>query len=185
MIQIGNTLISEDLLDEDFVCNLSACKGVCCVEGEAGAPVTAAEAELLEREFDNIQEFLRPEGIAAIQQHGKYTTNPHNELETPLVEGKECAYVVFRNDGTAACGIEDAYHAGKTDFQKPISCHLYPVRLKEYPSFTAVNYHRWAICDVACKLGKELQVPVYKFLKIALIRRFGIAWYEQLERSGK
>lgn len=185
MLQIGNTLISEDLLEEDFICNLAACKGACCVEGEAGAPLTSAEAGLLEHKFENIQEFLRPEGINAILEQGKYVTNPINELETPLVDGKECAYTVFRENGTAACGIEDAYNAGKTDFQKPISCHLYPVRIKEYLTFTAVNYHRWDICSAACTLGKQLKTPVYKFLKTPLIRRFGKDWYEQLEQSKK
>ncbi|MAP81785.1 MAG: hypothetical protein CL526_11930 [Aequorivita sp.] len=187
MFQLGKTIVSEDIIEKDFVCNLNACKGACCIEGEAGAPVTAEEAPILESIYPKVKPFLRAEGIAAIEKHGTYITTSNKELETPLVEGKECAYVTFTDHGIASCGIEDAYNAGAlteetVDFIKPISCHLYPVRVQAYSEFSAVNYHRWPICDDACTLGKELQVPVYKFVKTALIRKFGENWYNQLEK---
>jgi len=182
MFQLGKTIVSEDLIEKDFVCNLSACKGACCIEGEAGAPVTEEEVNILKEIYSKVMPFLRPEGIAAIEKQGTHIKTELDELETPLVEGKECAYVTFTDKGIASCGIEDAYNAGAIDFRKPISCHLYPVRVQEYSEFAAVNYHRWPICNDACTLGKELQVPVYKFVKTALIRKFGENWYAELEK---
>lgn len=187
MFQLGKTIVSEDIISKDFVCNLSACKGACCIEGEAGAPVTSEEVGILKDIYSKVKPFLRPEGIAAIEKLGTHIETEYGEFETPLVEGKECAYVTFAANGTAGCGIEDAYNAGEIDsiasgFQKPVSCHLYPVRVQEYSEFAAVNYHRWPICDDACTLGKELQVPVYKFVKTALIRKFGENWYAELEK---
>ncbi len=182
MFQLGKTIVSEDIIEKDFVCNLSACKGACCIEGEAGAPVTEEEVDILKEIYPKVKPFLRPEGIAAIEMQGTHVESDMGELETPLVKGKECAYVTFTKDGIASCGIEDAYNAGAIDFQKPVSCHLYPVRVQEYSEFSAVNYHRWPICDPACALGKELQVPIYKFVKTALIRKFGENWYAELEK---
>lgn len=182
MFQLGKTIVSEDILEKEFVCNLGVCKGACCIEGEAGAPVSEVETRILQDSYEKIKPFLRPEGIAAIAAQGTHVVSPLNELETPLVNGKECAYVSFSESGIAGCGIEDAYNAGEVDFRKPISCHLYPVRVQEYSEFSAVNYHRWPICNDACTLGKELKVPVYKFVKDALIRKFGAHWYAQLEK---
>ena len=181
MFQLGKTIISEQLLEKEFVCNLSACKGACCVEGEAGAPLTEEETQLLTDIYPKITDYLRPEGIAAIEEQGTHIKTDNGDLETPLVNDRECAYAVFREDGTAACGIEDAANDGVVDFKKPISCHLYPVRVTDYSEFAAVNYHRWPICDDACSLGAELGVPVYKFVKEALIRKFGPDWYSGLE----
>lgn len=181
MFQLGKTIVSEDIIEKDFVCNLNACKGACCVEGEAGAPVTKEEVNILAEIYPKVKPFLRPEGIVAIESQGTHIENEWGELETPLVEGNECAYVTFK-DGIAGCGIEDAYNAGEIDFQKPVSCHLYPIRVQDYSEFAAVNYHRWPICDPACALGKELQVPIYKFVKTALIRKFGENWYAELEK---
>ncbi len=187
MFQLGKTIVSEDIIEKDFVCNLNACKGACCIEGEAGAPVTEEEVEILNEIYPKVKPFLRPEGIKAIEKQGTHIKTDLGELETPLVDGKECAYVTFTDKGIASCGIEDAFNAGTIDpiaigFRKPISCHLYPVRVQEYSEFAAVNYHRWPICDDACTLGKELQVPVYKFVKTALIRKFGENWYAELEK---
>ncbi len=182
MFQLGKTIVSEEIIEKDFVCNLNACKGACCIEGEAGAPITENEVEILKEIYPKVKPFLRPEGIQAIEAQGTHIKTDLDELETPLVEGKECAYVTFKENGTASCGIEDAYNAGAIDFMKPISCHLYPVRVQDYSEFAAVNYHRWPICDDACSLGKELQVPVYKFVKTALIRKFGENWYAELEK---
>jgi len=184
MFQIGKTIISEELLEEEFVCNLSACKGACCVDGDAGAPLTAEETKILEEIYPQVKPLLRKEGIEAIEQQGSWVTGSDGELETPLIEGKECAYVIF--DGkTALCGIEQAYNQGLVGWKKPVSCHLYPVRIKEFAEFSAVNYHQWHICSPACELGKSLQVPVYKFVKEALIRRFGEDWYGKLEKTAE
>lgn len=180
MFQIGDTLISEDILSEDFVCNLSKCKGICCVAGDSGAPLNDEELPILDDIFEEIKPFLRKEGIEAIEKEGKYTQDLDGEWVTTLVEGNECAYVIFDENGVSKCGIEKAWEEGATDFKKPISCHLYPIRLKEYKKFTAVNYHAWDICSDACVLGKELQVNVAHFLKDALIRKFGQEWYDEL-----
>lgn len=182
MFQIKNTIVSEDIIEKDFVCNLNACKGECCIAGEAGAPLEAKEVEILDAIYDKVAPYLRPEGKAAIAAQGTTIQTENGDLETPLVNGAECAYVTFNDKGFASCGIEDAFNDGAVDFRKPISCHLYPVRVQQYSSFAAVNYHRWPICDDACTLGKELQVPVYKFTKNALIRKFGASWYEELEK---
>jgi hypothetical protein len=183
MFQLGKTIISEEIIQKDFVCNLSSCKGICCIEGEAGAPLEKEETEILEEIYPKVKPFLRPEGIEAIEKQGTWVTNDFSELETPLINGKDCVYVIFNEKGTASCAIEEAYNQGIVDWKKPISCHLYPVRVKDYSEFAAVNYHKWEICDDACSLGKELQVPVYKFVKEALIRKFGQNWYDALEKT--
>ena len=181
MIQLGKTLISEDIIEKDFVCNLSACKGACCVDGDAGAPLEESELKILMDIYPKVKPFLRPEGIKAIEEQGLFTTTD-GEHETTLIDGKDCAYVTFDENETALCGIEEAYNQGEVKWKKPISCHLYPVRVQDYSEFSAVNYHKWQICDDACTLGKELQVPVYKFVKQALVRKFGEDWYTELEK---
>ena len=185
MIQLGKTIISEEILEKQFVCDLTKCKGACCVEGDAGAPLEAAEVKKLEEIFEDVKPFLRPAGIKAIEKQGTSVRGLDLEMETTLVEGKECAYVIFDQSGTTKCGIEKAWEQGAVDFRKPISCHLYPIRITEYPSFSAVNYHKWPICSDACALGAELKVPVYKFLKDSLIRKYGEKWYGELEEIGE
>ena len=181
MFQLHKTIVSEEILEKEFVCNLSACKGACCVDGDAGAPLDGEETRILAEIYPKIKPFLRPEGILAIEEQGTHVISDFGELETPLIDGKDCAYVIF--DGkTALCGIEQAYNQGLVDWKKPVSCHLYPIRVKEYSDFSAVNYHKWHICDDACSLGKELEVPVYKFVKEALVRKFGQQWYDELEK---
>ncbi len=181
MIQIEDKLISEEVFSEEFVCNLSKCKGACCVEGDIGAPLDKAEAKILEDIYDKVKPYLTEEGIKAIEQKGKWEIDPaDNEYVTPMVEDRECAYVTFDENGITKCGIEKAYEDGAVDWQKPISCHLYPIRVSEYSTFTALNYHRWPICNDACTLGKELQVPVYKFLKTPIIRKYGEEFYTTL-----
>ena len=182
MFQIGKTIVSEDIIQKDFVCNLAACKGACCIDGDAGAPLDPEETKILQDIYPKVKPFLRKEGIAAIEAQGTFITTEDGELETPLINGADCAYVTFDNKGTALCGIEEAYNQGEIDWKKPVSCHLYPVRVQDYSEFAAVNYHHWHICDDACTLGKELQVPVYKFVKQALVRKFGEDWYEELEK---
>ncbi|KMQ67821.1 hypothetical protein ACM39_10780 [Chryseobacterium sp. FH2] len=178
MIQIDDKLISEDIFSEEFVCNLTKCKGACCVEGDVGAPLDKDELEILDNIFDKIKPYLTQEGIKALEEQGTWTTDPMDGMYvTPMVEGRECAYVTFDERGITKCGIEKAYEDGAIDWQKPISCHLYPIRITEYSAFTALNYHEWNVCSDACVLGKELQVPVYKFLKTPLIRKYGEEFY--------
>jgi hypothetical protein len=181
MFQLNKTIVSEEILEKEFVCNLSACKGACCVDGDAGAPLDKSEVEKLKEIYPKIKPFLRKEGIKAIEEQGTSVIGEDGEDETTLIGGKDCAYVIF-DKKTALCGIEQAYNQGIVDWKKPVSCHLYPIRVKEYADFSAVNYHKWHICDDACSLGKELDVPVYKFLKEALIRKFGQEWYDELEK---
>jgi len=180
MFAIGKTIVSEEILQKEFVCNLSACKGACCVDGDAGAPLEEDEALILKEIFPKIKSFLRKEAIATIEEQGTHVIGEDGGLETPLLNGAECAYIIF--DGkTALCGIEQAYNQGIISWKKPVSCHLYPVRIQQYSEFAAVNYHQWHICSDACSLGKELQVPIYQFVKEALIRKFGSEWYQELE----
>ena len=181
MFQLGKAIVSESIIDKDFVCNLSACKGACCIDGDAGAPLTEDETRILKNIYPKVKPFLRAEGIKAIEEQGTHVVSDFDELETPLIDDADCAYVIFDEKNTALCGIEEAYNKGVIDFKKPVSCHLYPIRIKDYSEFSAVNYDKWEICDDACVLGKELQVPVYKFVKDALIRKFGEHWYAELE----
>lgn len=181
MFQIGKTIVSEDIIEKEFVCNLSACKGECCIAGDSGAPLDADEVAVMKDVYPKVKPFLRPEGVAEIEKQGVTITTDFGDFETPLVNDAECAYVIFDDKNTALCGIEAAYRAGEITWKKPISCHLYPVRIQSYSSFSAVNYHHWSICDDACALGEELKVPTYKFLKEPLIRKFGEGWYEELE----
>lgn len=181
MFQLGKTIVSEDILEKDFVCNLSACKGACCVDGDAGAPLSEEETKILAEIYPKVKPFLRKEGIEAIEKLGTSVIGTDGTLETTLIDEKDCAYVIF--DGqTALCGIEQAYNQGEVSWKKPVSCHLYPIRVKDFTEFAAVNYDRWDICDDACTLGKELQVPIYIFVKEALIRKFGEDWYSELEK---
>ena len=182
MFQLGKTIVSEDIIEKDFVCNLNACKGACCVDGDAGAPLEEDEAKILQEIYPKVKPFLRQEGIKAIEKQGVFITTEDGELETPLINNTDCAYVNFDDRGIALCAIEEAYNQGDVSWKKPVSCHLYPVRVKDYSEFSAVNYHKWQICDDACALGKELQVPIYKFVKEALVRKFGEDWYMELEK---
>ncbi len=184
MFQLNKTIVSEEILEKEFVCNLSACKGACCVDGDAGAPLEEEETKILAEIFPKVKPFLRPEGVKAIEEQGTHVVSDFGELETPLIDGKDCAYVIF--DGkTALCGIEQAYNQGIVDWKKPVSCHLYPIRIKEYSDFSAVNYHKWHICSDACALGEELGVPVYQFVKEALVRKFGQQWFDELDKVAK
>ena len=184
MIHIDDTIISEVLLEKKFVCNLKACKGACCVEGDAGAPLEEDELAQLEKVYPIVKEYLSEDSIKVLEQD-LYTVDSDGDYVTTLINDKECAYVVFEEDGASKCGIEQAYLDGKTEWKKPISCHLFPVRLTKYESFTAVNYAYWDICDDACVLGEQLGVKTYQFLKEPLIRKFGVKWFKELELADK
>ena len=182
MIIVGQTLVSEDLFDQQFVCDLNACKGACCIEGESGAPIEADELLRIEENLEAVKPFMRSEGLKAIEASGPYVVDEDGEFVTSLVSKHgACVFVTFDEKGIAKCALEQAYNAGATNWKKPISCHLYPVRLAQLTEYVAVNYHRWQVCEPACACGSALKVPVYRFLKEPLIRRFGEAWYAELE----
>ena len=182
MISIQNTLISEDILEKKFVCDLTACKGACCVEGDSGAPLEKKELKKLETVFEEVKPYLNKKGLKAIEKQGLFVVDSDGDYTTPLVAaGKECAYVIFDETNTAKCAIEMAFLDGKIKWQKPISCHLYPIRITSYKHYDAVNYHSWDICKPACSCGEKLNVPVYKFLKNPLIRKYGKSWFEELQ----
>lgn len=184
MIIVQDKLVSDDLVEQQFVCNLAACKGACCWEGDYGAPLDAAELAVLDAIYDRVKPFLSPAGIDVIEREGKYLRfEQTDEWVTPLINNGPCAYMTYDALGIAKCGIEQAWKAGVVDFQKPVSCHLYPVRIEknEELGFEALNYHEWDICSAACSLGKKEKVPVFRFVKDALIRKYGEAFYEELE----
>ena len=180
MIQIGETLISDDIVEEPFLCDLCACKGQCCVDGESGAPLTDEESEQIRGILPVIWDDLSPAAKALIGQQGIDYIDYDGERVTSIINGKECVFTCFDEEGVCRCVIDKAYREGRIDVQKPISCHLYPIRLQEYDDYTAINYHRWSVCRSAVKEGKRAGVPVYRFLKEPLIRKFGEAWYREL-----
>ena len=183
MLQIKDTLVSLDLVERFFLCDLNSCLGECCIEGDAGAPLTEEEAKKIEALLPEIWEDLLPQAQDEIKKNGVSYIDEEGDRVTTIVDGKNCAFTCYGEGGMCYCAIEKAYREGRVDFYKPISCHLYPVRLKEYATFTAVNYHRWKICKCAEVLGRKEGVRVYQFLKEPLIRRFGTEWYEELEKA--
>lgn len=182
MLLIENTLVSEDLLKKKFVCELNSCKGECCIAGDSGAPLDEDELPILEQVYEKVKPYMSEAGIKAVEEQGPHLVDSDGDFVTPLVEGnKECAYVYFENS-IAKCAIEKAYLNGDISWKKPISCHLYPVRLKKMRTgVTAVNYEKWDVCSAACTNGKALDVKVYRFLKEPLIRKFGEKWFNELE----
>ena len=170
-----------DVLREKFLCDLKACKGECCIEGDAGAPVEFEEIEKLEEVLPVIWDDLAPEAQAIIKKQGVVYTDQEGDLVTSIVNNKDCVFTCYAPDGTCYCAIEKAYREGKVDFCKPVSCALYPIRVGNYGPYKAVNYHRWNVCKAAVLLGQKENLPVYKFLKEPLIRKFGEDWYAELE----
>ncbi|MDR0893667.1 MAG: DUF3109 family protein [Mediterranea sp.] len=185
MVEIEDIIVSFDVLREKFLCNLEACKGACCVEGDAGAPVEEDEVSKLEEVLPIVWEELAPAARAVIEKQGVVYIDEEGDLFTSIVGGKDCVFTCHDEKGCCYCAIEKAYREGKTDFYKPISCHLYPIRVSDYGRYKAVNYHRWEACKAAVLLGQKENLPVYKFLKEPLIRKFGEAWYEELEIAAK
>lgn len=188
MLMIGDVLISDEVVKEQFLCNLNACKGACCWEGDSGAPLDEEELATLERIYEDVKPFLLPEGRAAIAEHGPYVYyEDPEEYGTTLVNNGACAFMTYDSEGIAKCGIEQAWRAGATDFRKPVSCHLYPLRAlhHEPTGLQALNYDRWDICSAACELGKAQQLPVYQFAKEAIVRKYGADFYEQLDAAAQ
>ena len=181
LIEVEGKIVSTQLFDRKFVCDLSACKGACCIEGDAGAPLTLEEVSILEDNLEEIKPYMREEGLRAVESTGVFYMDQDNEPVTTLVNEAECAFVYFDEQGITKCSVEQAHREGKIDFKKTISCHLYPIRTKEYTDFTALNYDDWKICAPACACGDKLDVPVYKFLKEPLIRAFGKHFFTEMD----
>ena len=183
MIEIDDKIVSADLLRECFACDLTQCKGICCVEGNAGAPLEMDEVDVLEEEWENYRPYMTPEGIEAVERQGFMVVDPDGDYTTPLVDDAECAFSCEEN-GITYCAIERAWKEGKTSFRKPISCPLYPIRLASFSNGSiGLNYHRWEVCRPACECGKRLGIPVYRALKEPIVRRFGEDFYHQLEAA--
>jgi len=183
MIVIGDVILSDDIAEQFFVCDIEKCKGACCVEGDLGAPLEEDEKPKLEAVFEDVKPYMTQKGIEEIEKQGIYILDEEGDYSTPTIDHRECAYAVYDEKGILKCSIEQAYLDGKSEFRKPISCHLYPIRITKYDQYDALNYDRWQICSPACGLGTALGVPVYRFLKEALIRKYGEAWYKQLEEE--
>ncbi len=182
MIIIDNTIVSDDLFQVRFTCHLKHCFGACCVAGNAGAPLEEEEISGIEDELEHIKPFMTDRGICVVEANGVFDYDIKGLLVTPLVNDAECAFSNF-NHGIAYCSIEKAHDSGKIRFRKPISCHLYPVRIEKFEKFEAVNYQKWQICKPALKHGRKTGVPLYVFLKAALIRKYGEKWYQKLEEE--
>lgn len=180
MMKVGEVLVSDDIKTVEFVCHLERCKGACCVEGDLGAPLEEDELPRMHEIQEAVAPYLTEDGKKAIAQQGPYILDDDDDYSTPTIGGRECAYSHYDEKGILKCGIEQAYLDGKTTFRKPISCHLYPIRITRKKGFEAVNYHQWSVCSDACTLGRSLQVPLYKFLKDPLIRKYGESWYSNL-----
>lgn len=180
ILQVGDVLISSDLLTEHFCCDLEKCKGICCVEGDAGAPVTLDEIGEIESCLDIVWPEMSASAQAVVDKQGVAYTDREGDLVTSIVGGKDCVFTCHE-DGCCLCTLEKAYRAGKTSFCKPISCSLYPIREKRFNGgLVGLNYNRWEVCRDAVKKGNELQLPLYQFLREPLTRRFGQAWYDEL-----
>ncbi len=183
MIEIDDKIVSEDILLNHFACDIAQCKGICCVEGNAGAPLDVEEVDILEQEYDNYKPYMTSEGIDSVERQGFMVIDEDGDYTTPLVNDAECAYAYVEN-GITLCAIEKAWRLGECSFPKPISCHLYPIRLINFSNGgVGLNYHRWSVCRSACQNGAKLQIPIYKSLKEPIIRRFGEEFYTALEAA--
>ena len=184
MIIIDNILVSDELIFNKFCCDLAECRGECCIEGDAGPPLDPLEIGELEDNYPVFKQYMTEEGVAKVDADGTFDYDMEGEFATPLLSDEACAYVYY-DDGVAKCAIEKAFLNGEIDFHKPISCHLYPIRIKKLPDYEALNYHRWYVCESACQLGEKEGIPVYQFLRGPLIRKYGEDWYNRLDREAQ
>ena len=184
MIKIDNKIISRNLFEKDFACNLISCKGLCCVEGDSGAPITKREEEVLNNNLDKIIPYMSKKGAAVIKKEGVSIIDSDGDLTTPLVNNRECAFSYLEN-GITKCSIEKAYLKESTGFKKPISCHLFPIRITQYEKFDAINYEKIKICQSACDFGEQQKIPLYLFLKEPLIRKYGFKFYDKILEVAK
>lgn len=183
MLQIGNVLASLDIVQRFFCCNLDKCLGECCIEGDAGAPITTEEYDKLKEILPIVWDDLLPTAQEVIEQQGVGYVDSEGDLVTSIVDGRNCVFTCYGPNGLCQCAIEKAFREGKTDFQKPVSCHLYPARVTDYPTFSAINYHRWKICKAAETLGRQKGIRLYQFLEAPLTRRFGKDWYDEFKTA--
>jgi hypothetical protein len=186
MIAIDNVLLSDQVVEEQFVCDLNACKGGCCVDGDCGAPLTEEETKIIAKVYPTVKPYLLTEYVEEVKKQGTHTMDDEYGFVTPTVNGGICVYAYTDEVGIVKCAFEKAYNEGKINFKKPISCHLYPIRIKQMDGYEAVNYEpRKQMCKPACKLGKQLKVPVYKFLKDSITRKYGEEFYDTLDAVAK
>jgi len=186
MIIVNKAVVSKKIIENYFSCNLMSCKGSCCVEGNGGAPIEKEEIKSVKKSFKYVKKYLSEKNLKEIKKQGVVVIGQDGELETPLVNGRECVYSIKNRNGIVKCAFEQAFRNKKTNFKKPISCELYPIRIKKLENgFELLNYHKWDICAPACKKGVSLKIPIYKFLKSALIRKFGTDWYNLLTKIVK
>jgi len=181
VVEIGRTLLSRDIFEQHFVCDVLKCKGACCVEGDSGAPLTEEEAAMIEKEYPNFEKYLPEHHKTEIKKQGFSLIDSDGDLVTPLVENRQCAFSFYNEQGILKCAIEKTFFEGKSAFRKPISCHLFPIRITEYKHFDAVNYQELDICKPGVKCGTSQKVPLYKFLKEPLIAKYGAEWYREVE----
>ncbi|KGN83947.1 DUF3109 family protein [Porphyromonas sp. COT-290 OH860] len=185
MIEIGDKIVSMDVFEVLFACDYEQCKGICCVEGDSGAPLEPGEAEMLRKYLPEVEHLLSSRAREVIAQQGVSYIDEEGDEVTSIVGGKDCVFTTYDERGNCLCAYEKMYYEGKIDWIKPISCQLYPIRLTKYKDFTAVNYHKWSVCKCALKRGRKEGMPVYQFLKGPLIRAFGQEWYDQLEEAAR
>ena len=181
MIEIGRTIISRDVFEKHFLCDLLKCKGACCVEGDSGAPLTTEEAKTIEKGYFHFQNYLSGKHQREVDKQGFSIIDSDGDLVTPLVNNRQCVYSFSDELGILKCAIEKAHFEGKTNFRKPVSCHLFPIRITEYKRFDALNYEQLKICQPGRECGVSQKLPLYKFLKEPLIRKYGEEWYKEVE----
>lgn len=180
IIEIGETLVSDEIFTSKFICDLEKCKGACCIEGDRGAPISLSEIEIIQNNIDKIKPFMTPKGLELLKNEGFHEGSEIDDPATTCLETGECVFV-YKENNVLGCAIEKAHLYGEIDFYKPISCHLYPIRIGRVGDKDTINYHEWSICKDACLLGKKMDLPVFKFLKAPLIRNYGQNWYAELE----
>lgn len=185
MIEIEDKIVSLDVFDTLFACDYEVCKGACCIEGDSGAPLEEGEADQLRKYLEVVKPLLSPRALEIIEKQGVSYIDEEGDEVTSIVDGKDCVFTTYDASGGCQCAFERVYYEGKTDFIKPISCQLYPIRLTKYDDFTAVNYHKWSLCKCALKRGKREGIPVYRFLEAPLKRAFGEQWYTYLEEAAE
>ena len=185
MLEIGRTIVSLDILEKHFLCDLLKCKGACCVEGDSGAPLTDDEAIAIEQHYPVFEKYLPESHRAEVKKQGFSIIDSDGDLVTPLVNNRQCAYAFTDEKGILKCAIEKVYLEGKIPFRKPVSCHLFPIRITQYQRFDAVNYQQLDICQPGRECGAGEKLPLYKFLREPLIRKYGKEWYEQLEYAAE
>ena len=181
MVEIGRALISLDIFEKHFVCDLIRCKGACCIEGDSGAPLTEKEAQNIKNNYKSIFEYLPEKHIREIKKQGFSIIDSDGDLVTPLVNDRQCVYSFYDENNILKCSIEKAFFEKNTNFRKPLSCHLFPIRITEYKDYDAVNYQQLDICKPGRNCGVSKRTPLYQFLKDPLIRKYGKEWYEELE----